>query len=150
MKNAIKLCVKIIPLVLHIVSMGEYGFEWLIGFGPKGIVRSVDENYCIVCHNGLVENGRCKMECGRWKSPEILKRERSRETEKSCVFTMGMMIYTILMKKKPFHKFNDETAMEKIIQGERPELSHLEEKECSFASIMKDCWCEDLYLWRHA
>jgi hypothetical protein len=45
MRSAIKLCEKIIPLVFHILSMGEYGFEWLIGFGPIGIVKSGEDNF---------------------------------------------------------------------------------------------------------
>jgi hypothetical protein len=150
MRNAINFCVKIIPLVFYILSMGEYGFEWLIGFGPIGIVKCGDENYVIVYHNGLLENGgiigekeRFKSELGRWKSPEILKGEVSRETEKSCVFTMGMIIYTILMRKKPFHKENDESAMGKIISGERPDLSSSEKKKRGFVSIVRDCWCDD-------
>jgi hypothetical protein len=68
------------------------------------------------------EKERFKSELGRWKSPEIMTGEESRETDKSCVFTIGMMIYTIIMKKKPFHKENDEITMEKIMIGERPNL----------------------------
>jgi serine/threonine protein kinase len=119
--------------------MGEYGSKWLTGFGPMGIVKSGDENYVIVCDSGLLENGECKIECRRWKAPEILKKEECQETEKSCVFTMGMMIYTMLMKRKPFHKENDEIAARKIMMGERPDLSSLEKKKCGFASIMRDC-----------
>jgi hypothetical protein len=80
-----------------------------------GIVKCGKENYVIVYHSGLLEHGgvigeeeRFTSELGRWKSPEILKKEESRETEGSCIFTMGMMIYTILMKKKPFYKDNDD------------------------------------------
>jgi hypothetical protein len=56
MMYAIKFCEKIIPLVLHILSIGEYEFEWLHGFGPIGIGKSGEVNYVIVCHSGLLEN----------------------------------------------------------------------------------------------
>jgi hypothetical protein len=57
MRNAIKLFSKIIPLVYHILSMGEYGSEWLIGFGPKGIAKCGKDNYVIAYHSGLLEFG---------------------------------------------------------------------------------------------
>jgi hypothetical protein len=54
---------------------------------------------------------------GRWKSPEILKGESSNDTEKSCGFTIGMMIYTILIKKKRICKKNEKQAIEKTPVG---------------------------------
>jgi hypothetical protein len=54
-----------------------------------------------------------------------------------------MMIDTILMKKKPFHKDNDEVTMPKIINGERPDLSLLEKRKCGFVSIIRENWKDD-------
>jgi hypothetical protein len=83
------------------------------------------------------------LELGRRKSAEILKREKPRETEKWCVFTFGMLIYAILMKQKLFHKDNDEVARQKIIIGEKSDLSFMEDRKCEFVSIMRDCSCEE-------
>jgi hypothetical protein len=136
MGEVVKLCEKIIPLLMHILSLGEEGSKWLIGFGPIGIVKNGDD-YFVVCEEGLMEKSGEK---GRWKAPEILNKEEEKETEKSCVFTMGMTIYTIIGKKKPFDEDNEEVAIGKIMIGERPDLRELEEKECRFVSIMKECW----------
>jgi hypothetical protein len=61
MRNVIKFCSNIIPLILYILSMGEYRFEWLIGFGPMGIVKYGEDDYVVVFHNGLLENWGMKL-----------------------------------------------------------------------------------------
>jgi hypothetical protein len=114
-----------------------------MGFGPVVIVNSGDDNYVGVYHSGLMETGvvgekeRVRSELGRWKAPEILKEEEFIETEKSGVFTMGMMICTILIRKKLFHKDTDEIALEKITKGERPDMSGLGKRKCEFILILR-------------
>jgi hypothetical protein len=121
--------------------------RWLVGFGPLGIVKNVENEFVIVYHEGLIEreNGRerCKPEIGRWKSNEILSREVETETEKSLVFTISSILYSILTEKRIFDEDCDEVANGKIIMGERENLKELEEKKSYFVSIMRDCWCSD-------
>jgi hypothetical protein len=80
MRACVKLCETNIPLAKSIRSMGEYRSKWLIAFRRIGIVNCRDDNYCIVYHSGLLENGGCKSELERWKSPEILKKEERRKS----------------------------------------------------------------------
>jgi hypothetical protein len=145
-REGMELCEKIIPLLLHILSLGEEGRKWLIGFGPMGIVRCGDDEYVVIYSPNLVNElnkRKCKAELGRWKAPEILKEEESKETEQSCVFTLGMTVYTLFSGKKPFCEDNEEVAVGKIITGERPDLSEYEEKMSEFISIIEWCWNED-------
>jgi hypothetical protein len=86
----------------------------LIGFGAMQIVNRGEDKSLLICHNGLLENGGCKMSLGRWKALVILKEKEERETVKLCVFTLGMMIYAIVMRKEPFHNDNDEIGVRKM------------------------------------
>jgi hypothetical protein len=143
-----RLCLRIIPLLLHILSMEEEErWRWLIGFGPIGIVKNVENEFVIVYHEGLIEreNGRerFKTEIERWKSNEILSREEKRETEKSLVFTISSILYSILMEERIFDEDCDEVANGKIMMGEREDLKELEEKKCRFVSTMRECWNSD-------
>jgi hypothetical protein len=146
-----RFCLRIIPLLLHILSM-EYEEErerWLIGFGPIGIVKNVENEFVIVYHEGLIEreNGRerFKTEIGRWKSNEILSREEENETEKSLLFTISSILYSILLERRIFDEDCDEVANGKIAIGEREDLKELEEKQCRFVEIMRDCWSSDSF-----
>jgi hypothetical protein len=129
-----RMCLRIIPLLLHILSMEEEERRdrWLIGFGPLGIVKNVENEFVIVYHSGLIEreNGRekCKEEIGRWKSNEILSREVENENEKSLVFTISSILYSILVERRIFDGDCDEVANGKIAIGEREGLKSLEKK----------------------
>jgi hypothetical protein len=143
-----RLCLRIIPLLFHILSMEEEERRrWLVGFGPVGIVKNVENEFVVVYHEGLTEreNGRerFKTEIGRWKSNEILSREEENETEKSLVFTISSILYSILTEKRIFDEDCDEVANGKITIGEREDLKELEEKKSYFVSIMRDCWSSD-------
>jgi hypothetical protein len=143
-----RMCFRIIPLLLHILSLEEEErWRWLIGFGPMGIVKNVENEFVIVYHEGLIEreNGkeRFKPEIGRWKSNEILSRDEEKETEKSLVFTISSILYSVLMEKKIFDSDCDKVANGKIVMGEREDLKELEAKKSMFVSIMKECWSSD-------
>jgi hypothetical protein len=125
----------------------EERWRWLIGFGPIGIVMNVENEFVVVYHEGLISRGngreKFKIELGRWKSNEIVSREIEIETEKSLVFTISSILYSILMEKRIFDEDCDEVANGKITIGEREDLKELEEKKCRFVGIMRQCWCSD-------
>jgi hypothetical protein len=110
---------------------------------------NVENEFVVVYHEGLIEreNGRerLKPEIGRWKSNEILSREVDNETEKSLVFTISSILYSILMEKRIFDEDCDSVANGKIIMGEREDLTELEEKKGCFVEIMRDSWCHNPY-----
>jgi hypothetical protein len=129
--------------------MGEEGEKFLIGFSPLGVVRAPDEILIIVYHKFLVEKEESRggkekfaFELGRWKSPEIIKRIEEKENEKSCVFTIGMMCHTVIMRLYPYDEDTDEIAMGRVVVGERPCVGEMEEKECVVLPLIKRCWSD--------
>ena len=62
----------------------------------------------------------------RWTSPELLDPESfgstdSLPTKESDCYAMGMVIYEVLSMRVPFHLSREFVAMQKIIEGSRPE-----------------------------
>ena len=62
----------------------------------------------------------------RWMSPELLDPDRfdlasGRPTKKSDCYALGMVILEVLTGQPPFPQYTGLTAMEKIVDGERPE-----------------------------
>lgn len=62
----------------------------------------------------------------RWMSPELLYPEKfgfekSRPTEKSDCYALGMLILEVLSERCPFPSHQNYIVMRKVIEGERPE-----------------------------
>jgi hypothetical protein len=127
--------------------LGDEGEKYLIGFGPLGVVYNVEKDYVVISDRNLLENNgeggneTFKTELGRWKAPEILSKNQSKETEKSLVFTIGMMCFTLIMGENPFQENSTEIATQRIVMSETPDLERLERKKCRYVKIMKECWC---------
>jgi hypothetical protein len=139
---------KLAELCDYILRKGEEFQVFLIGLSPLGVVKGPCDVLIIVKNPELIqkdENGVGRdtfvMEICRWKSPEILFKEIERENEKSCVFTIGMIAFTVVMRLKPFDGDSDKAAMNRILGGERPSIVEMEERKCELTGVMKDCWC---------
>jgi hypothetical protein len=137
-----KMIVQLCDVCEYLLELGEEREKYLVGFGALGVVQNVEKDYVVICDRNLLENPgeegneRFNERLGRWKAPEILSREEEKEGEKSVVFTMGMMCFTLIMGEEPFKEDCDEVANWKILMGERPDLKELEEKKCGFVPIM--------------
>ncbi|KAH7826290.1 uncharacterized protein MONOS_9988 [Monocercomonoides exilis] len=67
-----------------------------------------------------------KKECLRWKSPELQINKKMGATKESVAFSIGMMLWECLTLQIPFGDYEAETAGQKIINGERPNLFSIE------------------------
>ncbi|KAH7820140.1 uncharacterized protein MONOS_13765 [Monocercomonoides exilis] len=78
-----------------------------------------------------------KIECLRWKAPELQMNRNMGATEKSVAFSIGMMLLECLTLDIPFGEHEAEVAGQKIVNGERPDTKKTEES--SFGEIVKMC-----------
>jgi hypothetical protein len=77
----------------------------------------------------------------------MLSRKVERETEQSLVFSMGMVIYSIIMEvfsmlmgNKQVYDECDEIAIGMIIGGDTLSVKELEDQKCLLVKIIKECW----------
>ena len=82
----------------------------------------------------------------RWMSPELIAPERfriekSRPTESSDCYALGMVIYETISGKLPFHKHADLAVSLRVVKGKRPR------REAMFTNnlwkILEECWASD-------
>ncbi|KAH7821244.1 uncharacterized protein MONOS_16066 [Monocercomonoides exilis] len=64
-----------------------------------------------------------RKECLRWMAPELLTNKKMGATKESVVFSIGMMLWECLTLEIPFGEYEGEVAGQKIVNGERPDLS---------------------------
>ncbi|KAH7832601.1 uncharacterized protein MONOS_5031 [Monocercomonoides exilis] len=67
-----------------------------------------------------------KKECLRWKAPELLINKNMGAKKKSVSFSIGMMLWECLTLEIPFGEYEGEVAGQKIVNGERPDMSEIE------------------------
>ncbi|KAH7824028.1 uncharacterized protein MONOS_9274 [Monocercomonoides exilis] len=78
-----------------------------------------------------------RKECMRWKAPELLSGAKRHATKKTVVFSIGMMVWECLTLQIPFGEYEAETAGQKIVNHEQPNMSSL--KESNFFEIVRAC-----------
>ncbi|KAH7822551.1 uncharacterized protein MONOS_8823 [Monocercomonoides exilis] len=66
-----------------------------------------------------------KKECLRWMAPELQVNKKMGATKKSVVFSIGMMLWECLTLDIPFGEYPAEVAGDKILNGERPDMTAL-------------------------
>ncbi|KAH7821857.1 uncharacterized protein MONOS_2803 [Monocercomonoides exilis] len=66
-----------------------------------------------------------KKECLRWKAPELLLNKKMAASEKSVVFSIGMILWECLTLEIPFGEYPAEVAGQKIANGERPDVARI-------------------------
>ncbi|KAH7817235.1 uncharacterized protein MONOS_13498 [Monocercomonoides exilis] len=64
-----------------------------------------------------------KMECLRWKAPELMVNKKMGAKKKAVVFSIGMMLWECVTLKIPFGEYEAVVAGQKILNGERPNCS---------------------------
>ncbi|KAH7823972.1 uncharacterized protein MONOS_5179 [Monocercomonoides exilis] len=64
-----------------------------------------------------------KKECLRWKAPELLLNKKMEATKESVAFSIGIMLWECLTLAIPFGEYEAETAGQKIVNGERPDIA---------------------------
>ncbi|KAH7816617.1 uncharacterized protein MONOS_6578 [Monocercomonoides exilis] len=79
-----------------------------------------------------------RKECMRWKAPELLMNKKMDATKESVVFSIGMMLWECLTLQIPFEEYEAETAGQKIVNGERPNVDAV--KESDLAETAEGCW----------
>ncbi|KAH7832621.1 uncharacterized protein MONOS_13775 [Monocercomonoides exilis] len=67
-----------------------------------------------------------RKECLRWKAPELQMNKNMGAKKKSVAFSIGMMLWEILSLQIPFGEYEGEVAGQKIVNGERPDMSEIE------------------------
>jgi hypothetical protein len=113
------------------------------------ILKGGDDVWCLGWHGALMgqkEEGKKEtfgIEVSLWKGPEQIEKREEDESEKSIVFTLGMICYGIVSEKFPYDSDTLEIALGKKVDGERPDLSDVEKEGCSLCSVMERCWNED-------
>ncbi|KAH7822421.1 uncharacterized protein MONOS_6419 [Monocercomonoides exilis] len=80
-----------------------------------------------------------RKECLRWKAPELLMNKKMGATKESVVFSIGMMLWECLTLDIPFGEYPAEVAGDKILNGERPDVTALVE-ESGFGELVESCW----------
>ncbi|KAH7822465.1 uncharacterized protein MONOS_9664 [Monocercomonoides exilis] len=80
-----------------------------------------------------------RKECLRWMAPELLVNKKMGATKKSVVFSIGMMLWECLTLDIPFGEYPAEVAGDKILNGERPDMTALVE-ESGFGELVESCW----------
>ncbi|KAH7825663.1 putative Protein tyrosine and serine/threonine kinase [Monocercomonoides exilis] len=76
-------------------------------------------------------------ECLRWKAPELMMKSKMGATEKSVVFSIGMMLWECLTLEIPFGEYEGEVAGQKIVDGEKPDKRGIEES--GLKNVMDAC-----------
>ncbi|KAH7822274.1 uncharacterized protein MONOS_14874 [Monocercomonoides exilis] len=71
------------------------------------------------------EDDNFKKECLRWMAPELQVNKKMGATKKSVVFSIGMMLWECLTLDIPFGKYPAEVAGDKILNGERTDMTAL-------------------------
>ncbi|KAH7830388.1 uncharacterized protein MONOS_9521 [Monocercomonoides exilis] len=82
-----------------------------------------------------------KKECLRWKAPELLMNKKMGATKESVSFSIGMMLWECLTLQIPFGEYPAEVAGQKIVNGERPDMSVI--TGSSLKEIVKKCMLND-------
>ncbi|KAH7820276.1 uncharacterized protein MONOS_9140 [Monocercomonoides exilis] len=62
----------------------------------------------------------------RWKAPELMVNKKMGAKKKAVAFSIGMMLWECLTLDVPFGEYEADVAGQKIVNGERPDLSEIE------------------------
>ena len=80
----------------------------------------------------------------RWMSPELFGSEDHQQTKGSDCYALGMVIYEVLSRRKPFYQYKDFTIVGRVIKGERPERPQGPEGVVGFTDavweMLELCW----------
>jgi len=75
-----------------------------------------------------------------WMSPELIQRQNP--TEKSDVFSFGIVMWEIASHKMPFNNYTDEIGIEAaIVRGERLEIP--DDVTNEYSNLMQKCWANE-------
>jgi hypothetical protein len=135
----------------YFVSVGSVEMmrrqEGLVGLrclSPENILFSVEGTITInsvdLCG---IENEKASLESSeylRYSSPEVLKGEIVGATEKSVVFSLGMIMYGILNQQFPFDGESCHIAGGLILVGDRPGMEKVRENHGGWVELVEDCW----------
>jgi hypothetical protein len=92
----------------------------------------------IDCENEV--GGISRNEWKRYSSPELLKGEVSEGNSETVVFSLGMILYSILNGNIPFNEIDGETAENMIISGKRPSIECISKVFKKWKDLIISCW----------
>ena len=106
--------------------------DWKIKIADFGLSRTMQGSF--LSTQGVI--GTCQ-----WMSPEVLMGGHN-VTEKSDVFSFGVILYEIVTRQKPWSHFQmPQQIAVQIFKGHRLEMPDGVQPE--ILSLVKDCWQED-------
>jgi len=76
---------------------------------------------------------------GRWRSPEEYLGLPL--TEKVDIYSMGMVIWSVLSRQRPFDEFTEKEAIQQVLKGKRPRVDPAWPGE--IVSIIQACWAQN-------
>jgi hypothetical protein len=147
---AVKIYFELGGVCMYVMTIGEEGEDYLSGLSPFSIVISSSSTSSFILvresevvgsrvYGGGIDAFRMKM--SRWKSPERLNGQITKENEKSIVYTLSMIVFTIMDLTIPFEDIlSDELTVGKVTMGERPSLDHLINCHCDLVDLIVNSW----------
>jgi hypothetical protein len=140
---------------MYVKTIGEEGDDYLSGLSPFSIVisSSSSSSFILVRESEVVGSGvygggidAFRMKMSRWKAPERLNGQITKENEKSIVYTLSMIVFTIMDLTVPFEDIqSDELTVGKVTMGERPSLDHLINCHCDLVDLIVNSWSDIPY-----
>jgi hypothetical protein len=127
----------------HVLNNKE-GMDGLRFLCPENILLSVSGTIVIsVADLSGIENhriGLLNLEYIRYSSPEMISGETSESSEKTVVFSLGMIMYSILNQDIPFSGMSEEMSGKMIVSGERPSMERIISNHEKWVEMIENCW----------
>lgn len=82
-------------------------------------------------------NNTAYMGTPKWKAPELLE-PNNKPTEKSDIYSLGLVFWEIASGKRPYENCNDLQAIAEIIRGNQPEIAA--EWKAEYKNLIAECF----------
>lgn len=75
-----------------------------------------------------------------WTAPEILMREKNCYSEKSDVYSLGIILWELMSRQTPFNEYTSQAIPPVIVLGKRPPV--ISEWNPTMKVLMAQCWSQ--------